>query len=211
MLGTVRQLAAQDAVLWSDEGYRGITACIGGGGDAGGLRGFIGGFNFNILYQFHDRMSAGLDYNLNFGESTTNMDIYGEWRWQFNVKSSTVKPYLGAGVGASLNWNQDKWVGMALLPLIQAEVGFRVRLFGSWYLEPSARGGYPFIVGGQLLFGTSFPLRRKNADADNDNDDTTYYTNGGDSGDNDDGSYFDGTQQGGGDDNDGEEQYETIN
>jgi hypothetical protein len=141
----------------------GFSAAAGGGINGYTTSGITGGPGLNVLYGLSDRFHAGLSTGLSFAERVTTWELNAAIRmFFFEDADSGVSPFAEAGAGISLlslhlTDATHKVNRAALLPLFQASLGVRIPLFGSFYIEPSVRGGYPFLLGLSIMIGTKMP------------------------------------------------------
>ncbi|MDR1148410.1 MAG: hypothetical protein LBK66_07245 [Spirochaetaceae bacterium] len=73
------------------------------------------------------------------------------------MRPGGIELFMGAGVGVLAVMNGSDVHDTRGHPEISAILGARFRLGSRFYLEPYARGGFPFIGGVGIMFGLRFP------------------------------------------------------
>ena len=98
-----------------------------------------GEFNLNSMF------SAGINLSVSFSDIFA-IEATGFFRWYFYKNI-----FAQADIGL---WTGNKGEGIKFLG--GASAGLRIPLPGNFYIEPYARFGYPFLVGGGVTTGYLF-------------------------------------------------------
>jgi hypothetical protein len=143
----------------------GLSFSLGGGanGNVHGV-GLAAGPYANGLYSFIPSLAVGLQMGGTFSEILNVLEMGAILRYTFGTgRDAIVNPFLQLGGGFNLMLftlkERDNKIAPYFSGMLDLAVGMRINVFGSWYVEASVKGGYPYIIGAQLMMGTRIPLR----------------------------------------------------
>jgi hypothetical protein len=112
-----------------------------------------GVFTDDFAVTGHFSFGTRLAFSYNF-EDLGTLEAEAMIRWYFLSRNSS-GPFAQAGGGLSfIFWRDDTNDDLVNSFIYGGALGWRFR-FGSFYVEPYARGGYPFMWGGGIIFGYS--------------------------------------------------------
>jgi hypothetical protein len=142
---------------------QGFSAAVGGVSNMNAVSGFAVGPYANGFYAINDLFMIGMQVGGTFSSSVNTFEIEALFRLTFDFNLGfNFDPFLQVGGGLSLMTLHivepgiDKFVD-APQPLIDVTAGGRFGVFGSFYLEAGVKMGWPFLLGFQLMIGTSIP------------------------------------------------------
>ena len=108
-------------------------------------------------YIINEMFAAGINMNFNFSDFFA-IETAGFFRWYFLkglpdsagiFRNIFVQADLGVWIGTDSHSEAVKFLG-------GGSAGMRIPLPGNFYIEPYARFGYPFLVGGGVTAGYLF-------------------------------------------------------
>jgi hypothetical protein len=107
--------------------------------------------DFAINSRFSTATKLAFSYNL---EAVGTMEAEFGVRFYFLSWNSSGPFVQGHGGASFIFWRNDIHDEMFIEPIYGGTLGWRFH-FGSVYVEPYGRGGYPFLWGGGLIVGIS--------------------------------------------------------
>jgi outer membrane protein OmpA-like peptidoglycan-associated protein len=155
--------------------YRGLSAGL--GGEANGVTIFddlgVGAvftlenrLNRYFALDFHGGASLPLSRMADLGTPDTFLGFEAQLFLRYYMLSPPemdtprgAELFLAAGGGLIAVMNGTDARDTRGSPEVSAILGLRIRLGKRFYLEPYARGGYPFLFGGGLAAGIRFPAK----------------------------------------------------
>jgi hypothetical protein len=112
-----------------------------------------GVFTDDFAINGHFSFGTRLAFSYNF-EDLGTLEAEAMIRWYFLSRNSS-GPFAQAGGGCSFIFRRNDTNEDLINSFIYGgALGWRFR-FSSFYAEPYARGGYPFVWGGGIIFGYS--------------------------------------------------------
>ena len=116
-------------------------------------------FGFTPAFMIGNKSAAHFSTDKIFSLET---QCFVRWNFlRFGSLFNTTNIFIQGGIGfISLFHDIDLKESRATL-LADATVGVTIPLGKNWHIEPSIRGGYPFMAGVTVLAGKSIPIRRR--------------------------------------------------
>ena len=131
------------------------------------IRGMSFGLVLDPRISISPRLMIGSKNIINYStDETINivaLETQAYLRWNFLRRGTVERPlnmFVQGGVGlvAAYRGNNVRMTRGSVLGDVTA--GITIPLNDRWQIEPSVRGGYPFIAGASLTAGIRFPLRQ---------------------------------------------------
>jgi len=110
---------------------------------------FAFGINNRFDFNLGQKVAIGVNIGASFSDITT-FELSGLFRW-YIAKGFFLEADGGVWHGSGLDFDSTRFLG-------GIKTGFRIPLARNTYIEPAARGGYPFMLGVGVMAGIRMPF-----------------------------------------------------
>jgi len=132
------------------------------------IRGMSFGLVLDPRITISPRLMIGSKNVINYSTDETTdivaLETQAYLRWNFLRRGTVERPlnmFVQGGIGLVAAYRGDDVRMTRGSVLGDVTAGITIPLNDRWHIEPSVRGGYPFIAGASLTAGVRFPLRQR--------------------------------------------------